>query len=61
MSLGRTYRSLHSLQKRAALEAHEDSAYWKKDDPRRYEGLEECRKNVVKCNCAYKLKYCVER
>ena len=22
-----------------------------------YSGLEECRKNVIKCNVAYKLKY----
>lgn len=24
----------------------------------KYDGLEECRKNVVKCGCFKKLKYC---
>lgn len=25
----------------------------------KYDGLEDCRKNVVKCSCFKKLKYCV--
>lgn len=58
MSKGRTYMTLDELVRTAS---HEVRAPWRKDDPRRYEGLESCRKNVVKCNCAYKLKYCVAR
>lgn len=26
-----------------------------------YSGLEECRKNVIKCNVSYKLKYCIAK
>ena len=58
MSQGRTRTTLEELKDRAAAQAVH---YWKQDDPRRYMGLEECRKNVTKCNCAYKLKYCVRR
>ena len=27
-------------------------------DAHKYDGLEECRKNVIKCGCFKKLKYC---
>lgn len=30
----------------------------KKLEARKYAGLEECRKNVIKCGCFKKLKYC---
>lgn len=26
-----------------------------------YSGLDECRKNVTKCNVSYKLKYCIAK
>lgn len=28
-------------------------------DAHKYDGLESCRKNVIKCGCFKKLKYCV--
>ena len=59
MSQGRTYMSLNDLVR--TVSAQSSDSYWKKDDPRRYEGLEECRKNVIKCGCFKKLKYCVRR
>lgn len=38
---------------------------WKKEraaeayrEAHKYDGLEECRKNVIKCGCFKKLKYC---
>ena len=38
---------------------------WKSEQTRskyreahKYDGLEECRKNVIKCGCFKKLKYC---
>jgi len=54
VSKGRAHITLDELVRAARPQV----TAWKKDDPRRYEGLEECRKNVIKCNCAYKLKYC---
>lgn len=39
---------------------------WKKEkaeeayrEAHKYDGLESCRRNVVKCGCFKKLKYCV--
>lgn len=55
MSKGRAHISLEEYLRAARPQA---ATYWKQNDPRRYEGLEQCRKNVIKCNCAYKLKYC---
>lgn len=55
MSKGRTRMTLQELLDRTVAQR---DCYWKQNDPRRYQGLEECRKNVIKCNCAYKLKYC---
>ena len=57
MSKGRAYITLDEFIRAARPQV----TALKKDDPRRYEGLEECRRNVIKCNCAYKLKYCVRR
>lgn len=55
MSKSRTRMTLQELLDRTVTQR---DRYWKQNDPRRYQGLEECRKNVIKCNCARKLKYC---
>ena len=53
----RIYVSLAELQDRFARER----AQRKHIQEHKYDGLEQCRKNVIKANCAYKLKYCIAR
>lgn len=55
---GRWYISLDELRKQWKIEQRkqEQRAY---REAHKYDGLEECRKNVVKCGCFKKLKYCV--
>ena len=49
--------SLTVLQEqwKAEQKVTRDHAY---RDAHKYDGLEECRKNVIKCGCFKKLKYC---
>lgn len=49
--------SLTALQEqwKAEQKVIRDHAY---RDAHKYDGLEECRKNVIKCGCFKKLKYC---
>ena len=53
----RTRISLAALQEQYKNEYH--PARKSLDD--KYAGLESCRKNVIKCGCARKLKYCSDR
>ena len=50
--------SLAELQEqwKAEQKVAEQIAY---REAHKYDGLESCRKNVVKCGCFKKLKYCV--
>lgn len=50
--------SLAALQEQWKIEQRkqEQHAY---RDAHKYDGLESCRKNVIKCGCFKKLKYCV--
>ena len=54
---GRWYISLDELRKQWKIEQRkqEQHAY---REAHKYDGLEVCRKNVVKCGCFKKLKYC---
>ena len=54
---GRWYISLDELRKQWKIEQKivQDHAY---REAHKYDGLEECRKNVIKCGCFKKLKYC---
>lgn len=45
--------SLAELQEQWKIEQSK-----KKLEARKYAGLEECRRNVIKCGCFKKLKYC---
>lgn len=53
----RVYVSLAELQNRFARER----AQRKHIQEHKYDGLEQCRKNVIKAGCAKKLKYCIAR
>ena len=56
----RKYISLAELQERYA---HEQAALKRERfiQAHKYDGLEQCRRNVIKCGCAKKLKYCIAR
>jgi hypothetical protein len=47
--------SLAELQEQWKVEQRQKSYR----DAHKYDGLESCRKNVIKCGCFKKLKYCV--
>lgn len=47
--------SLAELQEQWKVEQRQKSYH----DAHKYDGLESCRKNVIKCGCFKKLKYCV--
>lgn len=49
----RVYKSLTVLQEEYARERAQRK--------HKYDGLEQCRKNVIKCGCSKKLKYCIAR
>ena len=51
----RKYVSLTEMQEKYAR----DQARRKYIKEHKYDGLEQCRKNVIKANCAMKLKYCI--
>ena len=53
----RAYKSLAELQEQYARER----AQRKHIQEHKYDGLEQCRKNVIKAGCAKKLKYCIAR
>ena len=46
--------SLTALQEQWKIEQRQRSY----QAAHKYDGLEECRKNVIKCGCFKKLKYC---
>lgn len=46
--------SLAELQEQWKVEQKEKAHR----EAHKYDGLEECRKNVIKCGCFKKLKYC---
>ena len=50
--------SLTALQEQWKNEQARESGHAYRE-AHKYDGLEECRKNVVKCGCFKKLKYCV--
>lgn len=47
--------SLAELQEQWKVEQKEKAHR----EAHKYDGLESCRKNVIKCGCFKKLKYCV--
>lgn len=53
-----SYITLDELRKQWKIEQYKQKqhAYL---EAHKYDGLESCRKNVVKCGCFKKLKYCV--
>ena len=53
----RQYISLATLQEQWKAEQARESKHAYRE-AHKYDGLEECRKNVVKCGCFKKLKYC---
>ena len=55
--MSRMYVSLTEMQEEYARR----QARKKYIQEHKYDGLEQCRKNVIKANCAYKLKYCITR
>lgn len=50
--------SLAELQEQWKAEQARESKHAYRE-AHKYDGLESCRKNVVKCGCFKKLKYCV--
>ena len=52
----RKYISLTEMQEKYAQE----QAKRKYIQEHKYDGLTQCRKNVIKANCAKKLKYCIK-
>lgn len=55
--MSRKYVSLTEIQEKYAQE----QARRKYIQEHKYDGLTQCRKNVIKCGCAKKLKYCIAR
>lgn len=51
--------SLAALQEQWKIEQKQVASYKAYRDAHKYDGLESCRKNVIKCGCFKKLKYCV--